>query len=148
MSDYIQIDQKSPPWAPARTAEMVAEFHYDGIPLIGVVRQHGHVYLFRCRSGEIDPVNLWQYALIEPAEAIALGDAESYEEFDELMDSICDRPDYTTAIAVDGYGVLVSRTVTEGDDQDAILKDMFHEFRAQIDRLQASGDTQRALILS
>jgi hypothetical protein len=72
MSDQIQLQPGTRPWLRGGGAEPVDTFAYYDMPLLGLVRLNGAVFLFRCLLGDVDDVNLWLYAPLTEVETDGL----------------------------------------------------------------------------
>ena len=117
MGDVIQLQKGAPPWRPSEDAEVITEYHYHDIPLVGVVRQHDIEYLFDCIWGAEGPVSYWLYAQLSNEERKMFDDASSPEEFDQIFNKLPDR-NVVVAVALDPAGILASQVFHSGDRVD------------------------------
>lgn len=62
MSDLLQIELGTPPWAPAADIEERVRLDEYNIPLAGIIEQHGVPFLYVCAAGEESDANAWLYA--------------------------------------------------------------------------------------
>src|SRR5438874_644462 len=112
MHDAIAVKRGAVPWRPADDAELVIEYDRLDVPTIGVVRQAGTEYLFRCVSGHGSTVSFWTYGRIDDAHRARLEAADGAKAFDEALAHAAFFPAVIT-IAVDGFGVVDAETVDD-----------------------------------
>ncbi|MFK4083643.1 hypothetical protein ACI2LF_06010 [Kribbella sp. NPDC020789] len=100
MADMLRVQRGARPWAPAPGIGLGEVLHRHNIPLIGLVQQGGHTFLYACLIGEGDTANVWAYSRLETAEEARLLGAED-DDFDAVVNELLsDRP-LTLAIAFD-----------------------------------------------
>lgn len=76
MADQIVIHVGALPWEPSPDAELVEAYSYYDQPTLGLIRQAGLPYVFRCVDLVDDRFSLWAYALITDEEVARLSEAE------------------------------------------------------------------------
>jgi hypothetical protein len=120
MTSQIAIEQGRPPWLPAADAEPVLTLHTYDMPLVGVIRQHGQLYLFRCIDGHVDKANLWTYTVLSPEEFAELEQVTT-DSLDDTVDSAAaDRP-AVLALADDNRGITLSTLIDHPEDFPTLL---------------------------
>ena len=110
MRDAISVQPGAVPWKPAADAELVVEYDRHDIPTIGIVRQSGTEYLFRCASGHGSAVSAWTYAPIDRAHRAAIERAEGRTDVDAALREAAKFP-AVLAIAAEGFGIIASETI-------------------------------------
>lgn len=110
MSRQVAIEQGRQPWLPSRDAEEVLVLHRYDMPLIGVVRQDGDLYLYRCIEGHTDASHLWAYTALQEDELEALSKA-SPEGLDDAIEAAAAGRPAVVALAHDGTGITASALV-------------------------------------
>ena len=85
MSGQVAIEQGRHPWLPSRDAEEVLVLHRYDMPLIGVIRQDGDLYLYRCIEGQTEASHLWAYSALGEDELVTLSEA-SPEGLDQAVE--------------------------------------------------------------
>lgn len=116
----IQLQRGIDPWQGHGHSEMVEQYHYHDMPLIGVLVQDGAEYLFRCETGEIEPVNFWTYTPLTPSARKALERTEG-DAFDDAVDELAENAE-ALAIAIDGYGIVVWNHLDADNGREATVK--------------------------
>lgn len=147
MADLIHAQPGSPPWQPGEAdTELVETYHEYDIPLVGVVRQHGVDYLFRCFYGHVEPLNLWTYTLVDADDLARLEATDGGEEFDRVARELAYRGAGVAALAVEDLGIIAAVDVDALDDasersraQDRLLD----AFEAWVRTLAAAGEGAR-----
>lgn len=132
MADVIHLHQGFSPWKPSPDAILAKEYLRYDIPLEGVIVQDGVRYHFVCLAGEAQPVSLWLYTWLSPADEARLDADPTYEvplEAPALM-----------ALVVEGPGI-VGGTVIETLAGNAV--DIAADFL--IDQLDHWASTAREL---
>ena len=120
MSGQVAIEQGRQPWLPSRDAEEVLVLHRYDMPLIGVIRQDGDHYLYRCIEGQTDASHLWAYSALREDELEALSEA-SPEALDQAVDAAAsDRP-VVVALAHDGTGITASAIVATPQRYESLV---------------------------
>jgi hypothetical protein len=151
MADLIAIQPSTSPWLPTADSEPVVTYHYHDIPLIGIVRQHGVLFLFQCLLGEMDAASIWAYTLIQPGEQARLDRTDGPEEFDAVLDHVTAHRPAKLAFVVEGEGVL-SHTMVEDLSDDRIgsaLSSLLVSLRERTERVNRAlheGDVSRQLV--
>lgn len=147
MGDFIRLQHGAPPWeGSGHPDHHVETYHFHDIPLIGLIRQDGVNYLFRCLAGQVEPFNLWSYTLIEPSEIAALEAVSDVREFDEHVMRVALRPGVVAA-SIDGFGIVASRQVYDWSDPHGYLEPLFEEIRAFGQRLQDDVEAHRSRLV-
>lgn len=143
MGDFIRLQKGAPPWeGSGDPAHHVETYHFHDIPLIGLIQQHGVNYLFRCFAGEVEPLNLWSYTLVEDAEIVDLEETTTAQEFDRRVNELASRPG-VLALSVDGIGIVASREVQDWSDPESNVGPLLRELDAFQERFRSNVDAQR-----
>jgi len=79
MADQLAIQDGAHPWKPSGGSELVETYGYYDQPTLGLIRQAGLPYVFRCVDLVDDYYSVWAYALIEDREVAQLSDAEDLQ---------------------------------------------------------------------
>lgn len=108
MSDQIQLSPGSAPWLPSPDTEPIETLSYYDGPLLGLIRQHGVPYLFRCLGGELGSAQIWLYVTLAERDSDALQNSAG-ESLDELIESLSSTT-ATVALADDKSGLLYWET--------------------------------------
>lgn len=85
MGDVIRLEKGFSPWRPASDAELVKEYAYYEIPLVGIIEQHGVRYYFECVLGQDASVNMWLYMRLSAEDEARLDEATA-EEFHDAVE--------------------------------------------------------------
>jgi hypothetical protein len=144
VADQIQVVSGAPPWQPTPDSEVVAEYAYHDFPTVGVVRQHGIDYLFRCIAGADEDVSAWFYVLISGDERELLESAPTPEDFERLLEQIPMHHPAVFALAADGVGIFARQATAWYDEASARaalarLADQAQELARQAEDLAASA---------
>lgn len=145
MSDVIELERAHAPWAPSESAdEVVVLDHYD-MPLVGLLRQYGAIFVYACAAGEELTTNVWAYAHVDEGEAQRLVDEAGSPDFDELLAGAFHNRHVVVALADQGrlsgnWEVLESK-------QDSLLS-LFRRYvnaiQERLDRLNADSQASNA----
>jgi hypothetical protein len=108
MSDAIHIERGAEPWKPTEATEVVEVLHQFSIPLVGVVRQEGVLFLYWCVTGHAGPENAWAYARVHEGDVGTLRAAQGSEAFADALRSVVDDRVCSFAIASDDKGIIES----------------------------------------
>jgi hypothetical protein len=108
MSDQVQLTPGARPWLPSAESEPVETLNYYDGPLLGIVRQQGVPYLFRCLAGELGSAQIWLYGTLTEHDSDALRTAEG-DELDVVVDRLSRGP-VTIALAGQTDGLLYWET--------------------------------------
>jgi hypothetical protein len=120
MNRQVAIEQGRQPWLPSRDAEEVLVLHRYDMPLIGVIRQDGDLYLYRCIEGLTEASHLWAYTALREDELESLGGA-SPEGLDQAVEAAAaDRP-LVVALAHDDTGITASALITTPDRYKSLV---------------------------
>jgi len=103
MADQILIQDHALPWAPSGDTELVESYAYYDQPTLGLIRQAGLPYVFRCIDLIDDRFSLWAYALIKDEEAALLDEAEDLPR--ALAEVTAGKP-FTVALAEEEAGIF------------------------------------------
>src|SRR5215211_279598 len=103
MADQIAIQDGAPPWKPSGGSEVVETYGYYDQPTLGLIRQAGLPYVFRCVDLVDDRFSLWAYALIKDQEAALLAEAEDLPR--ALAEVTAGKP-FTVALAEEEGGIF------------------------------------------
>lgn len=142
MSDQIAIEQGQVPWLPASDAELVRTLHVYDMPLIGVIRQGGSLYLFRCIEGHVDDNNLWAYTAVDESDVEALVGAGP-DDLDDVIDRLVEGRPVVVALSREGDGVVAATLVRDPAQYPTLLhaaREALRTLAAEIDlKLTALG---------
>jgi hypothetical protein len=123
MADPLKFEPGQKPWLPSRKAELVETFLYNNMPLVGVVRQQGNLYLFRCVEGFADETHVWAYV---PVEEHNLDKLRRSDELWMPLDDLTSGQSFIVAIATDTDGIVaiydLGHEVTSILDSDQIVE--------------------------
>lgn len=134
MSDQVILSSGARPWLPTADTEAVEMLSYYDGPLIGIFRQHGVAYLFRCLGGELAAANLWLYSPLTEADVSAILASEG-TEFDSLLDRVSEGL-VTVALASDQDGLLHWQTEdTHGMPSDELPQLVVKRLGVSLERL-------------
>jgi hypothetical protein len=129
MVDRIALAKRFSPWEPSPDAHLVETYVYYDIPRLGVISEHGGLYLFRCVEGYADEVHVWAYAPIGTSDVDSLNQAKGSPEFWELVRNLSFHAPMSFAVANDSEGVLdcwddfdLGGGIESVMDTDSILK--------------------------
>lgn len=148
LGDFIRLRHGSPPWeGSGRPSDHIETYHFHDIPLIGLIRRDGVNYLFKCLAGEIEPLHLWSYTLIEPWEIERLERAATVDEFDEVVAEVTSRAG-VAAVALDRFGIVGSVHVEDWSTSSDHFERLFEQVSALEARLQADLVAQRSRLVS
>ena len=132
MADLIQLNSGAMPWAPTPDSELVAVYNLYEKPLIGRIAQRGAHYIFQCYEGELEPVSLWAYTLVQPREVERLEAAEP-DEFDAALErATADRP-ATVALSREGQGIVSAMVIDSLDHSDAAAQQIIENLRSTLE---------------
>jgi len=141
MSDSIQIDRWSRPWSPTPDAELVETLNHYDMPLLGVIKQHGAHYLFRCIAGQVESTHIWAYRLLSESERQELDRVDSPEALREIVAQLYSHGPLTLAVASDDAGIFGSTEVST-----LAPEDLEHGLRTLIDEARGYLKEQAALL--
>lgn len=138
MSDVIELERARAPWAPSESADEVVVLDRYDMPLVGLLRQHGAIFVYACAAGEELATNVWAYAHVAEDEAQLLVDESGSPDFDELLSGAFHNRHVVVALADQGrlsgnWEVLESK-------QDSLLS----LFRRYVDAIQGRLDRLNA----
>jgi hypothetical protein len=144
VADQIQVLPGAPPWQPTPDSEVIAEYAYHDFPTVGVVRQHGIDYLFRCIAGADERVSAWFYVLVRRDERELLESAPTPEDFERLLQQIPLHHPAVFALAVEGVGIVAKQATDWYDESSARaaltrLVEQVQELARQAEDLAASA---------
>jgi len=112
MSDTIQLEPGGVPWQPSSDAELIETFVHYNMPIVGIVRQRGQMYLFRCAEGFGDTTHVWAYLSISANDlANLLKYFRKYgkEDFWHVIEAnLGGNEPLTIALATDSDGILLA----------------------------------------
>jgi hypothetical protein len=103
MADLLKFEPGQKPWKPSRNTELVETFLYNNMPLVGVIRQHGTLYLFRCVEGFADETHVWAYV---PVEEENLDKLRRSDELWMPLQDLTSGQSFMVAIATDRDGIV------------------------------------------
>ena len=136
----IQLQRGVEPWQGHAHAEVVGQYHYHDMPLIGVLDQDGQKYLFRCEVGEVEPVNYWSYTRLTSADRKAIERTDG-EAFDEVVDRLA-RNAEAVAIAIEGFGIVVWNHIDEASEFQEMVDMLARQFKDQLGRLVETAESE------
>ena len=120
MSGQVAIEQGRQPWLPSRDAEEVLVLHRYDMPLIGVIRQDGDLYLYRCIEGQTEASHLWAYSALGQDELVALSEA-SPEGLDQAVEAAAAARPVVVALAHDDTGITASALVANPERYESVI---------------------------
>jgi hypothetical protein len=103
MADQIAIEVGARPWEPTAESEVVETYAYYDQPILGLIRQSGHPYVFRCVDLVGDRYSVWAYVLIEDREVARLDEADDLN--DALTEVTAGKP-FTVALVDEAVGIF------------------------------------------
>jgi hypothetical protein len=103
MDERIVIQDHALPWKPTGGTELVESYAYYDQPTLGLIRQSGLPYVFRCVDLIDHRFNLWAYALISDDEAALLSEAE---DLPHALDQVTAGKPFTVALAEEEGGIF------------------------------------------
>jgi hypothetical protein len=92
VSDLIQLGIGERPWLPTPNTTPVEVFDRYDMPISGLIKQHGALFVFDCLEGHVSEGNVWIYAHVSTAEAVLLQRAEGDDFVRQLEVAFTDRP--------------------------------------------------------
>ncbi len=123
MGDQLSLEPGRAPWKPSKDAELVETLLYNNMPLVGVIRQYGHLYVFRCVEGFADDTHVWAYMLIQDADLAQLRELAAGGDLDlwSRLGNLTAGGQFALALATDQDGI-VAVFHTYGLDPPTILE--------------------------
>ena len=118
MADQIAIQEGALPWQPSGGSELVETYAYYDQPTLGLIRQAGSPYVFRCLDLVDDRLSVWAYALIKDEEAAVLDEAEDLSR--ALAEVTAGKP-FTVALADEEGGIFEWWFLDELEGSPSIL---------------------------
>ncbi len=118
MADQIAIQYGSHPWKPSHDSELAETYGYYDQPTLGLIRQAGLPYVFRCVDLLDDRYSIWAYALITDREAAHLDEAEDLTL--ALTEVTAGKP-FTVALADEEAGIFESWFLDELEGSPSVL---------------------------
>lgn len=118
MADQIMIQEGAYPWRPSGDSELVETYAYYDQPTLGLIRQAGLPYVFRCVDLVDDRLSLWAYALVKDQEAARLSEAEDLPL--ALAEVTAGKP-FTVALAEEESGIFEWWFLDELEGSPSIL---------------------------
>jgi hypothetical protein len=103
MADQIAIQDGALPWEPSGGSKLVETYGYYDQPILGLIRQAGLPYVFRCVDLIDHRYSMWAYALIDDLEAERLSQAEDLQH--ALAEVTAGKP-FTVALADEEAGIF------------------------------------------
>jgi hypothetical protein len=103
MADQIVIQDGALPWKPSGGSELVETYGYYDQPILGLIRQAGLPYVFRCVDLIDHRYSVWAYALINDREVGRLSEAEDLQL--ALAEVTAGKP-FTVALADEEAGIF------------------------------------------
>ena len=149
MADEIFVQRRTLPWQPAENnTETIAEYHRYDVPLVGVVRQSGVDYLFRCLVGQAERISFWVYTILHEGEREAL-DAADYDDLPSLISEFGSHPG-VLAVAAEGFGIVDSRSVSDPYAMDLrkVFLELLDSVGKLIEGLEREQETARSLLVA
>jgi hypothetical protein len=144
MSDLLQFAPGQKPWEPSPDAQLVETFLYNNMPIVGVFRQRGALYLFRCVEGFADETHVWAYARVEEE------NLDKLRRSDELwmpLDDLTAGKSFMVAVATDEDGIVaicdLGHQVASILDSDSIVERVL--YGEKVEFTTAPGYEDKAL---
>lgn len=143
MADQISLQPGFAPWEPAADAQLARTLNFYDMPLIGLIRQAGALYLFTCVEGHTAAENLWAYALVQDEEGSSLARAaKDAEDFDALVRGIVADRSVVVALAREDQGIVASALIDRPGRYGSLLEaaiDAFHSTEVDLERFLAAS---------
>jgi hypothetical protein len=131
MADQISLQPGFPTWQPAAVAQLAKTNNFYDMPLLGLIRQAGGLYLFMCVEGHTGPGNLWAYVLVQEDERSSLDRVSQYpEEFDSMVRTLVTDSPLVVAVAREGHGIASSALIEEPARYRSLLEAAIDAFRS------------------
>jgi len=118
MADQIAIQDSALPWKPSDGTDLLEVYAYYDQPTLGLIRQAGLPYVFRCVDVVENRITLWAYALIKDEEAALLSEAEDLPRV--LAEVTAGKP-FTVALAEEESGIFEWWFLDELEGRPSIL---------------------------
>lgn len=147
MGDLIRIMPGSAPWQPSPDSELIAEYSYFDFPTVGVVRQQGAEYLFRCIAGSDEDVSFWTFSLIQESDRKAIEAAPTRQDLERILDTIQAGHPITVALVAEGIGVVRHKTITYWHDDKTLwraLSELVHDVQEVATHANELADVELA----
>ena len=123
MMGRIRPEAGARPWLPARDVEEVELLDFYDIPLAGIIRQNGVMYLYTCILGQDADENLWAYAPLTKDEVVDLLVA-SGEQVDVAIErALWNKP--VVIAAAGNYRLAVWHAIDAGVEGPIVLARRF-----------------------
>jgi hypothetical protein len=113
MSDQLSLEPGALPWQPSNDAHLGEVFDRYDRPLIGLLEQGGHRFLFFCVAGRTEDWNVWAYTRLEEEEAGLLASAP---DFEAALRTVGTTKSFVLAVASDEAGVVEATQVEHSDE--------------------------------
>jgi hypothetical protein len=104
MADQIMIQDGALPWEPTGGSELIETYGYYDQPTLGLIRQAGHLYVFR-RVDFGDRYSVWAYALLEDEEVARLSEVEDQDLLSALREVTAGKS-FTIALVDEEIGIF------------------------------------------
>jgi hypothetical protein len=143
MADELQIHTGADPWKPSDDSELIETYGYYDQPTLGLIRQAGQTYVFRCVDVLADRGSMWAYALLTDQEVEQLNETEDLPG--RLLEVTTGKP-FTVALAAEGgiFEWWFLDDQLEGSpsilDSDAIRRALLPILREHVSRLRDVTD--------
>jgi hypothetical protein len=118
IADQIVVQDGALPWKPTGGSELVETYAYYDQPTLGLIRQAGVPYVFRCVDLIDERLSLWAYALIKDEEALLLSEAADLPR--ALAEVTAGKP-FTVALADEEDGIFAWWFLDELKGRPSIL---------------------------
>jgi len=103
MADQIAIQDGALPWKPSGGTELVETYAYYDQPTLGLIRQAGLPYVFRCIDLLDERFSLWAYALVKDEETALLSEAQ---DLPRALAKVTTGKPFTVALADEEGGIF------------------------------------------
>jgi hypothetical protein len=132
MNDRVRIQAGAHPWQPSPESELVATYHQYDKPLVGLLRQNGSLFLFRCVEGHADDVSLWVYSAVSEEDVSTIDAVDDIDaELDRLLSGV------PLVFAVSSDDAVVGSGLLEQPGSNRYLERAIQAAQLDLERLQS-----------
>lgn len=148
MGDHLRIEQGSLPWRPGPGADLVEVLHRYTHPLIGVIEQSGHQFLFWCVVGETFDASIWIYARLEAGDLERLQRTKTAQTLADTLRKVSAGRGRDAVFASEDSGIMLATSLddgmTFGDDPLSAVHALKRQLETTETKLNALRDTEPA----
>lgn len=131
MSDLIRLEHGTAPWRASKDATLVKQYRYYDVPLMGVLEQDGHEFLFSNLTRPDETLTVWWYVSVTPAEREVLEEGDPVT-FNERFRTLPVVGWATVAFATEQLGIVDFEEVEPGREG---LRGALDKMTARLDKL-------------